>query len=183
MEGHDHHDPSLGGDLVRSEDGHDSVVHGVVTIWTVPEINTAVTKRSTLVTVLTLALGDEVMTHGTDRTAETNSGIRMVVVVYAGLNRCLVLCHLVQDGPGDAEPLHHRPQDFSGMPEVVGLDVGPGEELPEPLIGKAGEVLQGIDITMFKMPVPGEQREKLQGTLGFGEEKAREMDKVVPGTK
>jgi hypothetical protein len=44
-------------------------------------------------------------------------------------------------------------------------------------------VLKGIDIIMFKMPVPGEQREKLQGTLGFGEEKSKEMDKVVPRTK
>jgi len=74
-------------------------------------------------------------------------------------------------------------QPASGMPEVVARDMEPGEDLPEPVTGKAGEVLRNIDITMFKVPVPGEQREKLQGTLGFGEEKAKEMDKVVPRTK
>jgi hypothetical protein len=86
---------------------------------------------------------------------------------------------------GGALPIGNvRPaQPASGMPEVVGRDVGPGEDLPKPLTGKAGEVLLGIDITMFRMPVPGEQRDKLQGTLGFGEEKAKEMDKVVPRTK
>jgi hypothetical protein len=86
---------------------------------------------------------------------------------------------------GGALPIGNvRPaQPASGMPEVIGRDVGPGEDLPKPLIGKAGEELKGIDITMFKMPVPGEQRDKLQGTLGFGEEKAKEMDKVIPRTK
>jgi hypothetical protein len=86
---------------------------------------------------------------------------------------------------GGALPIGNvRPaQPASGMPEIFGRDVGPGEDLPKPLIGKAGEVLLGIDITMFKMPVPGEQRDKLQGTLGFGEEQAKEMDKVVPRTK
>jgi len=66
------------------------------------------------------------------------------------------------------------------MPEVQGAELGPGEDLPTPVMGKAGETLTGIDIMMFKMPVPGEQREQLQGTLGFGEEKAKEMDKAVP---
>jgi hypothetical protein len=86
---------------------------------------------------------------------------------------------------GGALPIGNvRPaQPASGMPKVDGQDVGPGEDLPKPLIGKAGEVLRGIDITMFKVPVPGEQRDKLQGTLGFGEEKAKEMDKKVPRTK
>jgi len=86
---------------------------------------------------------------------------------------------------GGALPVGNvRPaQPGSGMPEVFGRDIGPEEDLPEPVTGKAGEVLRGIDITMFKVPVPGEQREKLQGTLGFGEEKAKEMDKVVPRTK
>ena len=86
---------------------------------------------------------------------------------------------------GGALPIGNvRPaRPASGMPEVVGRDTGPGEDQPEPLTGKAGEVIRGIDITMFKVPVPGEQREQLQGTLGFGDEKAKEMDKVVPRTK
>jgi hypothetical protein len=33
---------------------------------------------------------------------------------------------------------------------------------------------------MFKVPVPGEQREKLQGTPGFGDEFKAEMDIAVP---
>jgi hypothetical protein len=86
---------------------------------------------------------------------------------------------------GGALPIGNvRPaQPASGRPDIVERDEGQGEDLPEPITGKAGEVLQGIDINMFKVPVPGEQREKLQGTLGFGEEKAREMDKVVPRSK
>lgn len=47
-------------------------------------------------------------------------------------------------------------------------------------MGKAGETLSGIDIMMFKLPVPGEQREKLQGTLGFGDEFKKKMDQVMP---
>jgi hypothetical protein len=74
-------------------------------------------------------------------------------------------------------------QPASGRPEVFGQEVGQGEDLPKPIVGKAGELLTGIDISMFKVPVPGEQREKLQGTLGFGEDKAKEMDTVVPRTK
>jgi hypothetical protein len=69
------------------------------------------------------------------------------------------------------------------MPGLPGFSEMKENEQAKPLIGKAGEVLLGIDITMFKVPVPGEQREKLQGTLGFGEEKAKEMDKVFPRTK
>ena len=69
------------------------------------------------------------------------------------------------------------------MPNLPGFSEMEENEEPTPLTGKAGQVMKGIDITMFKMPVPGEQREKLQGTLGFGEEKAKEMDKVVPRTK
>jgi len=80
---------------------------------------------------------------------------------------------------GSAQPA----QPGSGMPALPGFSEMEENEEPTPLTGKAGEVLQGIDITMFKMPVPGEQREKLQGTLGFGKEKAEEMDKVVPRTK
>jgi hypothetical protein len=34
-------------------------------------------------------------------------------------------------------------------------------------MGKPGETLTGMDIKMFKIPVPSEQREKMQGTLGF----------------
>jgi hypothetical protein len=86
---------------------------------------------------------------------------------------------------GGALPIGNvRPgQPASGMPEVQGVELGPGKDLPTTVVGKADEILTGIDIMMFKMPVPGEQREKLQGTLGFGEEKAKQMDKVVPQTK
>jgi len=72
---------------------------------------------------------------------------------------------------GGALPIGNiRPaQPTSGMPEVEGLKIGPGKDLPKTVIGKPGQTVTGIDITMFKMPVPGEQREKLQGTLGFGE--------------
>jgi len=54
------------------------------------------------------------------------------------------------------------------MPTVEGLDLGTGKDLPKTVMGKPGQPLTGIDILMFKVPVPGEQREKLQGTLGFG---------------
>ena len=86
---------------------------------------------------------------------------------------------------GGALPIGNvRPaQPGSGMPDLPGFSQMEENEEPKPLIGKAGAVFKGIDITMFKMPVPGEQREKLQGTLGFGEERAKEMDKVVPRTK
>ena len=56
----------------------------------------------------------------------------------------------------------------SSMPAVEGVDIGPGKDLPKTVIGKPGQSFTGVDIMMFKMPVPGEQREKLQGTLGFG---------------
>ena len=83
---------------------------------------------------------------------------------------------------GGALPIGNvRPaQKASGMPDLPGFSVMKQNEEPRPIIGKAGETLTGIDIMMFKMPVPGEQRQQLQGTLGFGEEKAKEMDKVVP---
>ncbi len=73
---------------------------------------------------------------------------------------------------GGALPIGNiRPaQPASGMPEVEGVELGPGDDLPVTIMGKAGETLKGIDIMMFRMPVPGEQREKLQGTLGFGEQ-------------
>ena len=74
-------------------------------------------------------------------------------------------------------------QPGSGMPGLPGFSEMKENEQAKPLIGKAGEVLLGIDITMFKVPVPGELREKLQGTLGFGKEKAKEMDKLFPRTK
>jgi hypothetical protein len=57
----------------------------------------------------------------------------------------------------------------SGMPTAQGLELGPGEALPKTVMGKPGQTLTGIDIKMFKTPVPGEQREKLQGTLGFSQ--------------
>jgi hypothetical protein len=84
---------------------------------------------------------------------------------------------------GGALPIGNvRPaQPASGMPEVEGVEMGPGEDLPTTVMGKPGEILTGINIMMFRMPVPGEQREQLQGTLGFGEDKAKETDKVVPG--
>lgn len=71
---------------------------------------------------------------------------------------------------GGAIPIGNlRPsQPISGMPQVEGKDIGPSKDLPKTITGKAGENITGIDITMFRMPVPGEQREKLQGTLGFG---------------
>jgi len=56
----------------------------------------------------------------------------------------------------------------SGMPATEVVDIGPGKDLPKTVIGKPGQSFTGVDIMMFKMPVPGEQREKLQGTLGFG---------------
>jgi hypothetical protein len=74
-------------------------------------------------------------------------------------------------------------QPGSGMPGQSGFSEMKENEQAKTLIGKAGEVLLGIDITMFKVPVPEEERAKLQGTLGFGEEKAKEMDKFVPRTK
>ena len=57
----------------------------------------------------------------------------------------------------------------SGMPAVEGVDIGPGKDLPKTVIGKPGQSFTGVDIMMFKIPVPSEQREKLQGTLGFGD--------------
>jgi hypothetical protein len=66
---------------------------------------------------------------------------------------------------------------------MEGVELGPGDDMPNTVKGKPGETISGIDIQMFRMPVPGEQREQLQGTLGFGEEKAKEMDKVVPRKK
>jgi hypothetical protein len=86
---------------------------------------------------------------------------------------------------GGALPIGNvRPaQPGVGMPNLPGFSQMEENEQPIQLTGKPGETLTGIDIMMFKMPVPGEQREQLQGTLGFGEEKAKEMDKVVPRTK
>jgi len=55
-----------------------------------------------------------------------------------------------------------------GMPTAQGLELGPGKDLPKTVMGKPGQSFTGVDIMMFKIPVPSEQREKLQGTLGFG---------------
>lgn len=71
-------------------------------------------------------------------------------------------------------------QPASGMPQVEGINLGPGKNLPATVTGKAGETIPGIEILMFKMPVPGEQREKLQGTLGFGEQKKEEGVEAQP---
>lgn len=83
---------------------------------------------------------------------------------------------------GGALPIFgSRPaQPAAGRPQMEGISKGPGEELPTAVSGKAGETLTGIDIMMFKLPVPGEQREKLQGTLGFGDEFKEKMDKTMP---
>ena len=85
---------------------------------------------------------------------------------------------------GGALPIGNmRPaQPAGGKPQVDGVSIGPGEDLPVAVTGKAGETLTGYDIMMFRVPVPGEQREKLQGTLGFGSEFKEKMDKVVPPT-
>lgn len=71
-------------------------------------------------------------------------------------------------------------QPASGMPQVEGVNLGPGKSLPATVAGKAGETIADIEILMFKMPVPGEQREKLQGTLGFGEQKKEEGVEAQP---
>jgi hypothetical protein len=77
---------------------------------------------------------------------------------------------------GGALPIGNvRPaQPASGMPDLPGFSQMVENEQPKPLIGKAGEILTGIDIMMFRVPVPGEQREKLQGTLGFGKQMKQE---------
>jgi hypothetical protein len=77
---------------------------------------------------------------------------------------------------GNVQPA--RPS--GGIPEVIGVELGPSDQPPDTVTGKTGETITGIEIKMFKVPMPGAQREELQGTLGFGEEKAEEMDKVVP---
>ncbi len=71
-------------------------------------------------------------------------------------------------------------QPISGVPQVEGLHLGPGEDVPIAVMGKTGETKSGYDIMMFKVPVPGEQREKLQGTLGLGDEVKEKMDKILP---
>ncbi len=60
------------------------------------------------------------------------------------------------------------PGQPAGMPQVEGAEIGPSKDWPASISGKAGETLSGFDITMFKLPVPEEQREKFQGTLGLG---------------
>lgn len=67
---------------------------------------------------------------------------------------------------GNARPT----QPGSGMPDQPGYSQMVEKEQPKALKGKAGEILTGVDIVMFKVPVPGEQREKIQGTLGFGKQ-------------
>ena len=71
-------------------------------------------------------------------------------------------------------------QPASGMPNVSSVTPGPGDDQPVAVKGKAGETLTGFDIIMFRLPVPGEQRLKLQGTLGFGDQYKEKMDKSVP---
>jgi hypothetical protein len=67
---------------------------------------------------------------------------------------------------GDVQPA----KPASGMPEVVGVELGPSDQPPETVTGKAGDTITGIEIKMFKVPLPGAQREQLQGTLGFSKE-------------
>jgi len=54
-------------------------------------------------------------------------------------------------------------------PQVEGMNLSPGKDLPKTVMGKPGQTLTGIDIKMFRTPVPEEQRKKLQGTLGFSQ--------------
>ena len=61
-----------------------------------------------------------------------------------------------------------RPAQPAMPPQVEGMNLGPGKDLPKTVMGKPGQTLTGVDIKMFRTPVPAEQREKLQGTLGFG---------------
>ncbi len=71
----------------------------------------------------------------------------------------------------------------SGIPAIEGMDIGPGKGLPKTVIGKPGQSFTGVDIMMFKIPVPSEQREKLQGTLGFGvnkQGKDKEQKQTAP---
>ena len=71
----------------------------------------------------------------------------------------------------------------SGIPAVEGMDIGPSKDLPKTVIGKPGQSFTGVDIMMFKIPVPSEQREKLQGTLGFGvnkQGKDKEQKQTAP---
>jgi len=60
---------------------------------------------------------------------------------------------------GGALPIGNvRPaQPASGMPTVEGIDLGPGKDLPKTVMGKPGQTLTGVEITMFKMPVTDEQ--------------------------
>jgi hypothetical protein len=71
----------------------------------------------------------------------------------------------------------------SGIPAFEGMDIGPSKDLPKTVIGKPGQSFTGVDIMMFKIPVPSEQREKLQGTLGFGvnkQGKDKEQKQTAP---
>jgi hypothetical protein len=70
----------------------------------------------------------------------------------------------------------------SGMPAVEGVDIGPGNDFPKTVMGKPGQSFTGMDIMMFKIPVPLEQREKMQGTLGFGLNKqGKDKEQKKPG--
>lgn len=77
---------------------------------------------------------------------------------------------------GGALPITNvRPaQPGSGMPNQPELKQTEKNDQPKSVTGKTGETLTGVDIMMFRMPVPEEQREKLQGTLGFGEQAKQE---------
>jgi len=83
---------------------------------------------------------------------------------------------------GGALPMGNKPpgQPASGMPEVSGMELGPGNQLPPTVSGKPGETISGTDVTMFMVPVPGAQREQLQGTLGFGEQQQGEAGAAKP---
>ena len=91
---------------------------------------------------------------------------------------------------GGALPIGNvRPpsQPASGMPQQ-GLQQGaqpiqPGKEVPIPVQGNPGQTISGINILMFKVPDPNQQREQLQGSLGFeGEEQKGEAKEAKPAT-
>lgn len=89
---------------------------------------------------------------------------------------------------GGALPIGNvRPpsQPASGMPRQTPQQgapaTQPGTEVPIPIQGTPGQTISGVDILMFKVPDPNEQREQLQGTLGFeGEEQEGEAKEAKP---
>jgi len=89
---------------------------------------------------------------------------------------------------GGALPIGNvRPpsQPASGMPQQsrpqAAPAIQPGKEVPIPVQGNPDQTISGIDILMFKVPDPNQQREQLQGTLGFeGPEQEGEAGAAKP---